>query len=161
MKLFYSIGILTFVLMFSACDDNNHNQMKKQEPVVKIDTIIKAMDLINKKLKDVELLLGKAESMENISGYPCENTKCFEAIFENGKYEILFQEKLSVQIKIRKIKNLKLDRNAIISLGLPISSPSFFRENTVIKWSYNYGFKTIQFNSDGNGNVSWIFLSVI
>ena len=100
MRNFYLLFIVFLFILINSCDNAPNPNHTLNENNEKIDTIINVIDIVNKNLKDVESVLGKANRKENVTGYPCENVKCFTAYFENGKYEILFKQKLSNRITI-------------------------------------------------------------
>jgi len=106
MKLLSKPFTLLLIGMFIGCQSEIH-----------VDHIIEIQ-----KLKDIFTLeavdiLGEIESQETITGYPCENSQCIKAIFQQGKYEIIFKEGITNRITIYDVPNMANNDNAIVSLG--------------------------------------------
>lgn len=110
--------------------------------------IIKIEDIANKSLPDVEKVLGKSESTEKVKGYPCEKSDCNREIFQSGKYEIIFKQGKADRITINQVPNLTGSTDAIETLGLPESEPTFANEGTVVRWENINDIKEISFSHD-------------
>jgi hypothetical protein len=114
----------------------------------KIEQIIDLKTISSKTLPEVETVLGKAERVEKVKGYPCEKSDCQKALFKNGQYEIIFKSDKSDRITINSVPNLTGNENAIQSLGLPASKPAFKNPNNVIRWNDIENISEISFFTD-------------
>lgn len=109
---------------------------------------MKIEDIANKSLSEVEKVLGKSESAEKVTGYPCEKSDCNRETFQDGKYEIIFKQGKADRITINQVPNLTASTDAIEILGLPDSEPSFANEGTVIRWENGNDLKEVSFFYD-------------
>jgi hypothetical protein len=139
MKKNIILALLAGQLIFSGCGSS---------AVEEYGVILKIEDVVNKSLPDVEKLLGKSESSEKVKGYPCENSDCKREVFQDGKYEIIFKEGKADRITINKVPNLTGSVDAIETLGLPQSEPSFINEDNSARWENINDIKEISFSYD-------------
>ena len=113
--------------------------------------ILKISDLIGKTLLEAEAILGEATEINKVSpsNTPCKETPCDKAIFQSGKYEIVFIDDRADWITINEVSNYNLDENAIQLLGLPKSNPSFSNPPMVIRWEDIENIREISFFNNG------------
>jgi hypothetical protein len=159
--------ILIFVtsLIFVSCGDNRtsqtgNNAENVQDNPVKIDKIINIADISNKSIKEVNKLLGKPNNMSKAkpSGTPCKTNPCDKAYYKDGKFEIIFINKVADWITINDVSSLPMNEDLITSLGLPKTKPSFSNPSDVIKWTNIKGFEEISFFNNGSDKVDYIYI---
>jgi hypothetical protein len=139
MKKKIVLAFLVGQFMFAGCGSST---------VEEHGVILKIEDVANKSLSKVEKILGKSESTEKVTGYPCEQSDCNREFFQDGKYEIIFKNGKADRITIYQVPNLTGSTDAIETLGLPESEPSFANEGTVIRWENIKDLKEVSFNYD-------------
>lgn len=146
---------LCLALILASCGPTNQKQTK--EASEEFGTSIEVPDislkydinpLLNKSIKEVEKILGKADSKTKITGYPCKYSKCTKAIFKNGLYEVIFKNGKTSRIVINSFPDYTYTQNAIQSIGLPKSEPSVFNSGTTTRWENIEGFYEIAFFTD-------------
>lgn len=159
--------ILVFVtsLILASCGDNKISQTENKVQAVhvnpvKIDKVIDIADIANKSIKDVNILLGKPNSMGKAkpSGTPCKTNPCDKAFYKDSKFEIIFINKVADWITINNVSNLPMNEDLITSLGLPKTKPTFSNPSDVIKWTNIKGFLEIGFYNNGSGKVDYIYI---
>ncbi|THU39288.1 hypothetical protein FAM09_12305 [Niastella caeni] len=102
---------------------------KKLEPIIDLKLIG------SKTLAEVEAVLGKAESTEKVKGFPCEQSDCQRAFFKNGQFEVIFKSGSADRITINNTPDLTDNDDAIQTLGLPASKPTFKNGKIVTRWN--------------------------
>lgn len=146
--LFFSVAIVMI-----GCSGPNTETGTNSEAVQKASTkeknlILDFNTIKGKTLTEVEKVLGKAENIVKVKGYPCKNTGCQKVFFKNGVYEIFFKLNKVDRVIINKTPNLTNDDNAIATLGLTGGEPSFKNPGIVIRWQSVDNIKEIDFFTD-------------
>ena len=120
----------------SNSDDETKNISTVDKPIIEqTELILDLKSITGKTLTEVETVLGKAESIEKVKGYPCEKSKCERAFFKDGNFEVIFKSKKADRITINNTANLTNSDNAIEKLGFQLSVPTFKNANNVIRWT--------------------------
>jgi hypothetical protein len=114
----------------------------------KLALIVDLKLISGKTLSDVEKILGKAESIEKVKGYPCKNINCQRAFFKNGDIEVIFKLNKADRITINSAPNLTDNDNALEALGMTPIKPTFKNSNNVIRWQHNENIYEISFFTD-------------
>lgn len=96
----------------------DNNPVADQQLVEKIDLIIDFNSIKGRSLNEVEKIIGKADNVEKVNGYPCEKSKCKRAFFKNGDIEIIFKKNKVDRVTINNVPNLTNKDNAIDAIGL-------------------------------------------
>ena len=156
--------------MLGSCGDSKESKtqiLTNNEPTTSADTsvsrpapIIEITKLVGRPLKEVEKLLGKPNELKKPDPreVPCEDNRCNEASFQDGKYEVVFIHGKADWITINRVSNSLLDEGVITLLGLPESSPAFNNPSNVLRWENVAGIKEISFFSDGSGGIEYIYV---
>ncbi|ADB37865.1 hypothetical protein [Spirosoma linguale] len=147
MKYIFYISFLFTTLFLASCNSENSKSKTSEQIVEQEKPILDVKAFIGKSLKEVEQILGKAERIEKIKGYPCKKSKCEKAFFEKEKYEVIFKKGKVDRISINDTSDFTEDDNAIQKLGLPASEPSFKNPGNVIRWTSVEGVHEISFFS--------------
>ena len=153
------------ILFAQRCTNNQTNNDSKASTKSKVEElkpilIVDVRQIVNKSASEVGIVLGRAERTEVLTGYPCENSKCSVAYFENGKYEVIFKNGKAKRITIKKPPKLSMSKRLTESVGLSQSAPSFYNPSLVIRWTYIEGLKEVSFFNDGYDKVSYILIIV-
>ena len=160
-----NILILFASIILASCSDNNisnagNKAINVQSNQVKIETVINITNIANKKIKEVNKLLGKPNNIGKAkpSGTPCKINPCDKAYYKDGKFEIIFINKVADWITINDVSNLPMNEDLITSLGLPKTKPSFSNPSNVIRWAHIKGFEEISFFNNGSDKVDYIYI---
>ncbi len=116
--------------------------------VANVALVYNIKPLLNRSMKEVEKILGKAESKSKINGYPCKYSRCTKVIYKNGKYEVIFKNGKTSRIIVNSFPDYTNTQDAIQSIGFPKSSPSFLNPGIVARWSTIEGIHEIDFFTD-------------
>lgn len=119
-----------------------------KEVVNTTQLIIDIKLLSGKTLSEIENILGKAEKIEIVKGYPCINEICRRAYFSDDRYEIIFKKLKTDWITINDVPNLTNDDQAILMLGITARNPTFKNPGNVIRWNDVEGIHEITFFTD-------------
>lgn len=150
MKPLLCISLLFVTLSLSNCNSENSksNTLEQRAEQEKEKPILDVKLFVGKSLIEVEQILGKAEKIEKIKGYPCKKSKCEKAFFEKEKYEVIFKKGKVDRISINNTSDFTNDESAIEKLGLPASEPSFKNSGNVIRWTSIESINEISFFSE-------------
>ena len=159
MKKIILISYSFFLAILFACSSGTTEDKASEN---KVQKIINLKDIAGKQLSDVEKVLGTAEKTEKAqpSGTPCKQTPCDKMFFQNGKFEVLFINKVADWITINNTSQNELNENVIELLGLTKKSPTFKNISNVIRWENIEGIKEISFFNNGSNKVDYIYIKV-
>lgn len=165
MKTKTTMVIFATGLFLVSCGDKTISQQEKEEKTIpatqfEIDTVVNIADIANKPIKVVNEILGKPGSMDKAkpSITPCKTNPCDKAFYQDSKFEIIFINKVADWITINKVSNIPMTEEAITSLGLPKTKPSFSDPSNVIRWTNIKGIKEISFFNNGSNKVDYIYI---
>jgi hypothetical protein len=154
MKMKKSIILISLLisgqLLITSCGGNSNGKPKTEEVEIAQEKklILDLKKIASKTENEVEAILGKAEKIEKIKGYPCENINCQRAFYNSEKIEIIFKEGKSNRITINGISDYTSDDNAIENLGLKNENPTFKNPTNVIRWENIQNIAEISFFTD-------------
>ena len=148
MKHVFFIALLFSALTFESCSSDSSKSTSTEEVSQQDKPILNVRNFIGKSLTEVEQLIGKAEKIEKVKGYPCQKSKCERAFFEKEKYEVIFKKGKVDRITINNTDDFTNDDNAIEKLGLPASEPSSKNPGNFVRWSSVEGIQEISFFSN-------------
>lgn len=148
MKHFFFVTLLFSALTFESCSSDSSKSTPTEKVSQQEKLILNVKDFMGKSLIDVEQIIGKAEKIEKVKGYPCQKSKCERAFFEKEKYEVIFKKGKVDRITINNTEDFTNDNNAIEKLGLPASEPSSKNPGNFVRWSSVEGMQEISFFSN-------------
>src|SRR5262245_54151994 len=95
---FLFLALMANLVLITDCGDSGQEvkQTENAQPAEvsaekNVALIVDLNQISNKTLAEVEAVLGKAESTEKVTGFPCEKMACQKAMFKNSQYEIIFK----------------------------------------------------------------------
>jgi len=114
----------------------------------------KIMQIIGRKLPDVERLLGPLDASDivNLSNTPCAERGCVKGYFGKGKYEIVFIDGVADWITIENIDSLTTDE-FIDAWDLGSIKPDFKGTSGVLRHYNIYGMKELAVHRKDDGSV--------
>lgn len=142
-------GLITMTICRNTYTETNSEIFDGNKPKAeKVNIIIDIKLTKGETLSEVEKVLGKAASTENVKCYPCKNNKCQKAFFKNGDTEIIFKLDKADRITISSVPNLTNNDNALEALGMKASKPSVKNPNKIIRWQDTENINEISFFTD-------------
>lgn len=111
-------------------------------------------------LNVVATVLGAPSKVEVVrpNNTPCQSEPCQKAIYQKGKYEIVFINGLADWITINKTLAYRFDTSAIEELGLPDERPSFNNPESVIRWQNIDGLREVSIFNNGSDRVAYFYI---
>ena len=122
-------------------DINNTGAMTPEQ-------IIDITKIAEKSLEEVEAVLGQADEINRHQGYPRVEGFAEKAIFQRGKYEVIFAHGVANRITIHSVPDFTTNIYALLAIGLKAAKPAFFNPSVVIRWEKTQGFDEISFFTD-------------
>jgi hypothetical protein len=108
----------------------------------------------------VAAVLGAPDSIEMVrpSNTPCQEQPCQKAIYQNGKYEVVFISGVADWITINQTLAYKLNASVIEHLGLPRAAPTFSNPKSVIRWEEIAGLREVSAFNNGSDRVAYFYI---
>lgn len=148
MKHIFFVALVSLALTLKSCNSESSKSTPTEEITQQEKPLLNVKDFIGKSLPEVEQLIGKAEKVEKVKGYPCQKSKCEKAFFEKEKYEVIFKKGKVDRISINNTADFTNDDDAIEKLGFPDSEPSSKNPGNFVRWSSVEGIHEISFFSN-------------
>lgn len=108
----------------------------------------------------VAAVLGAPDGIEMVrpSNTPCQDQPCQKAIYQGGKYEIVFINGVADWITINNTLAYRLDAAVVEYLGLPKITPTFSNPKVVIRWENIAGLQEVSAFNNGSDRVAYFYV---
>lgn len=108
----------------------------------------------------VATVLGAPDNIELVrpSNTPCQEQPCQKAIYQDGKYEVVFINGVADWITINQTLAYRFDTSVVEHLGLPKVTPTFNNPKAVVRWEDIAGLREVSAFNNGADRVAYFYI---